>query len=182
MSPAQQHAGDTAGPRPQKRRRTDRGRTRSVSPPDVPLNGAADEDDEDASARRRRAPIARRVCRARKVKCSNQRPTSGGCARLGCECVYPKPPRYGADSYVLSLDRSWRRTSQGIAKTARSPEQVSPQVTQLLQEILKRLPSTVPSDLDQQVHCPLLCSPSFAPSNTYCRPLRLKLHWADPPA
>ncbi|KAL3961217.1 hypothetical protein ACCO45_002740 [Purpureocillium lilacinum] len=132
MSPAQQHAGDTAGPRPQKRRRTDRGRTRSVSPPDVPLNGAADEDDEDATGRRRRAPIACRVCRARKVKCSNERPTCAGCARLGCECVYPKPPRYGADS----------------------PEQVSPQVTQLLQEILKRLPSTVPSDLDQQAITP----------------------------
>ncbi|KAH8127536.1 hypothetical protein LI328DRAFT_165051 [Trichoderma asperelloides] len=47
------------------------------------------------SDRRRRAAIACRVCRARKVKCSNEKPSCAGCVRLGCECVYPKPPRNG---------------------------------------------------------------------------------------
>ncbi|KID65286.1 Zn(2)-C6 fungal-type DNA-binding domain protein, partial [Metarhizium hybridum] len=69
----------------------------------------------------RRAPMACRVCRARKVKCSNERPTCAGCVRLGCECVYPVPT-------VPYETQSNNQSSDGIAST--------------LQEILRRLPPT----------------------------------------
>lgn len=59
------------------------------------------------SGRRRRAVIACRVCRARKVKCSNEKPSCAGCVRLGCECVYPKPPRNGLLPYVLCFTTNY---------------------------------------------------------------------------
>lgn len=57
----------------------------------------------NAGSSRRRAVVACRVCRARKVKCSNERPSCAGCVRLGCQCVYPKPPTNGLQSYVTCL-------------------------------------------------------------------------------
>ncbi|KAL7937549.1 hypothetical protein V8C35DRAFT_292779 [Trichoderma chlorosporum] len=74
--------------------------------------------DNIASARRPRAPTACLVCRARKVKCSNGKPSCAACVRIGCECVYPEPPRY----------------------LQQSPNQSSSEVLDALNEILRRLP------------------------------------------
>lgn len=58
---------------------------------DADARVAADEPGAAAPARVRhkRAATACHQCRSRKVKCSNDRPTCAGCARMGLGCVYP---------------------------------------------------------------------------------------------
>jgi len=41
---------------------------------------------------RRRALQACQICRARKTKCDNERPTCGSCEALGVECSYNEAP------------------------------------------------------------------------------------------
>ncbi|PTB36174.1 uncharacterized protein TrAFT101_000141 [Trichoderma asperellum] len=80
------------------RQRNDTGWTpprRDGTSPSLPSTVDGSRNRNLGSDRRRRAAIACRVCRARKVKCSNEKPSCAGCVRLGCECVYPKPPRNG---------------------------------------------------------------------------------------
>ncbi|KAK7218961.1 hypothetical protein V2G26_006964 [Clonostachys chloroleuca] len=72
------------------------------------------------AGRRLRASTACRVCRARKVKCTNERPSCAGCVRLGCECRYPEPVKY--------MQRS---PKEGNSKS---------EVIETLNEILHRLP------------------------------------------
>lgn len=89
MSPAQHES--RAKPATRKRRRQDDHGERASShvesnPDSTTVNG------------RKRAPMACQVCRARKVKCSNERPACAGCIRLGCDCIYPEVVSYGSNS------------------------------------------------------------------------------------
>lgn len=54
------------------------------------------------AGRRLRASTACQICRARKVKCTNERPSCAGCVRLGCECRYPEPVKYMQPRYVAN--------------------------------------------------------------------------------
>lgn len=51
---------------------------------------------------RRRALQACQICRSRKTKCDNERPTCGGCSMLGVECNYNEAP---ASKYRLLLKK-----------------------------------------------------------------------------
>ncbi|RSM01370.1 hypothetical protein CEP52_008589 [Fusarium oligoseptatum] len=110
---AETHSGADSLPRATTRKRRRPGRSQSHSDA-----SSCDEQEPPRNGTRRRAPIACRVCRSRKVKCSNERPACAGCIRLGCECVYP-------DAFKnLQLD-----AQTGLILGA-------------LQEILSRLPPT----------------------------------------
>ncbi|KAH6889244.1 hypothetical protein B0T10DRAFT_606588 [Thelonectria olida] len=88
---------------------------------------------DDAPSRqvRKRAPTACHTCKSRKVKCSNDRPQCVGCARLGCDCVYPEQ-NYGAperlDSAVPLILRSLNEILDRLPPrndTANSPASIT---------------------------------------------------------
>ena len=51
------------------------------------------QDQGQGQGHSRRIPLACLKCRARRARCSGQRPTCAGCTKLGCECVYPEGRR-----------------------------------------------------------------------------------------
>lgn len=65
---------------------TGRKRARSVGN----ANGNSDEQQQPQSKRKKRAPVACRMCKSRKIKCSNDRPKCLSCVRLQCDCLYPE--------------------------------------------------------------------------------------------
>ncbi|KAH7112927.1 hypothetical protein B0J11DRAFT_183730 [Dendryphion nanum] len=83
-------------------------------------------DEDMAPKRRKRNPIACHGCKARKVRCSNDRPQCSSCVRLQCECVYPQ------ESY-----------SPAHTDSAARPAEVDPTLSLILEgigQILGRLP------------------------------------------
>ncbi|QYT01305.1 Zn(2)-C6 fungal-type domain-containing protein [Trichoderma simmonsii] len=109
--------------------------------PSILASADSGRSDNTGPARRPRAPTACLVCRARKVKCSNGKPSCAGCARLGCECVYPEPPKYALQS------------------TPSSSSQSNSEVLDALNEILRRLPPVTESRPEVQVAGPASTSP-----------------------
>ncbi|KAL7912853.1 hypothetical protein GGI35DRAFT_441296 [Trichoderma velutinum] len=101
--------------------------------PSLVTSADAGKGDNIGPARRPRALTACLVCRARKVKCSNGKPSCAGCVRLGCECVYPELPKYALQS------------------TPSSSSQSNSEVLDALQEILRRLPPAAESRREVQV-------------------------------
>lgn len=74
---------DTASPQePGTNPSASRKRARSVE------NGNPEQ--QPQPERKKRAPTACRMCKNRKIKCSNDRPKCLSCVRLQCECVYPE--------------------------------------------------------------------------------------------
>jgi hypothetical protein len=63
------------------------GRKKSQSKPDFSTRLSSSKDYP-----RRRALQACQICRARKTKCDNERPTCGSCEALGVECNYNEAP------------------------------------------------------------------------------------------
>lgn len=63
-------------------------RVNSLEPPTKRPRITNDQGRDVATYPRHRAVAACRVCRARKTKCSNERPTCATCARQGSTCVY----------------------------------------------------------------------------------------------
>ncbi|UKZ54812.1 hypothetical protein TrVGV298_008625 [Trichoderma virens] len=98
-------------------------RRRDGTSPSLLASANNDRTDNIGPARRQRAITACLVCRARKVRCSNGKPSCSGCVRLGCECVYPEPPRYGPQS----------------------SNQSNSEVLDILHELLRRLPPATES-------------------------------------
>ena len=71
-----------------------------VSPPGRKKSSLKQESGRMSSAKdypRRRALQACQICRARKTKCDNERPSCGSCDALGVECSYNEAP---ASKYV----------------------------------------------------------------------------------
>jgi Fungal Zn(2)-Cys(6) binuclear cluster domain len=60
---------------------------------------------------RRRALQACQICRARKTKCDNERPTCGSCEALGVDCSYNDAPasKYRSPTRPFWLMRDWIR-------------------------------------------------------------------------
>ena len=66
-----------------------------------PKSGGGGEGNRMSSAKdypRRRALQACQICRARKTKCDNERPSCGSCDALGVECSYNEAP---ASKYLV---------------------------------------------------------------------------------
>lgn len=120
--------------------------TRWISPrtggasPSLPSSVDGGRNNNAGSSHRRRAVIACRVCRARKVRCSNEKPSCAGCVRLGCECVYPKPPRNGLQPYVSGLVSTYAIRSPETEWYLSSSSESNSEVINLLHDILTRLP------------------------------------------
>ncbi|ETS87742.1 hypothetical protein PFICI_01570 [Pestalotiopsis fici W106-1] len=53
-------------------------------------NGNFDQRQQPQPERKKRAPVACRMCKNRKIKCSNDRPKCLSCVRLQCDCLYPE--------------------------------------------------------------------------------------------
>jgi hypothetical protein len=73
------------------------GRKRSQSKSDTALRMSSSKDYP-----RRRALQACQICRARKTKCDNERPSCGSCEALGVECNYNEAP---ASKFIQSLNK-----------------------------------------------------------------------------
>ena len=81
------------------RKRSSHDEGRRPSPPgrkkSQPKSGGGAEHNRMSSAKdypRRRALQACQICRARKTKCDNERPSCGSCDALGVECSYNEAP------------------------------------------------------------------------------------------
>ncbi|KAJ4986958.1 2OG-Fe(II) oxygenase superfamily protein [Stagonosporopsis vannaccii] len=91
---------DLSSELPHKRRRTEKSRVGAAYP-------------------RKRAVTACRLCRARKVKCDNARPSCGGCVSTGSPCIYHDSQDHSAfdPASILILDR----LDQVLAKLEHGP-------------------------------------------------------------
>lgn len=60
-----------------------------VRPPQRQASSEPETDDQRPRKRRSRAQVACRLCRERKTRCDNRRPTCGYCSFQGVKCDYP---------------------------------------------------------------------------------------------
>jgi Fungal Zn(2)-Cys(6) binuclear cluster domain len=74
---------------------------------------------------RRRALQACQICRSRKTKCDNERPTCGGCSALGVECSYNEAPASKYHLLTMRLNQTGprvRNDTRSTCKDRRNPE------------------------------------------------------------